>query len=313
MQYIPIYFPTRDLDVWRDEVTDDHIQAELEHYLGEVRGRFERNALSFTEDDENKLYECIHHYLSSAFHSPSVSPSSWSDEPWKTHLGDLWTSGTNAALLWRKKLREHHEAILRCPFCGMLRDPSFEGDSLPIDHYLPKSLWPELSIVATNLVPICDTCNTRLKKVQAPIRGGSRLFLHPYYDCFVTQMRLVAQVNFTGADAAPSIRFFLDTSSVSEEQSHIAFEHMNRLNLKTRFLHQATHRSLATIHGLIARQMKIGELTTADSIGHWLHTYTQTLVSQRGSMDWEPALFNALEQSPQFWGWALRTANRECR
>ena len=42
-----------------------------------------------------------------------------------------------------------------CPFCG--RDQVGT-----LDHYLPKSRYPELSVLGANLVPACETCN-RLK------------------------------------------------------------------------------------------------------------------------------------------------------
>lgn len=49
-----------------------------------------------------------------------------------------------------------------------------------LDHYLPREVYPELSITPGNLVPICSDCNTaKLAKVAT---GPTDQFLHPYFD-----------------------------------------------------------------------------------------------------------------------------------
>lgn len=62
-----------------------------------------------------------------------------------------------------------------CPMCG-----SLGGRSL--DHALPRSLFPEFSILRENLVPACTMCNSDEK--GSIYRGTQRpeRFIHPYYD-----------------------------------------------------------------------------------------------------------------------------------
>ncbi|WP_245558798.1 HNH endonuclease, partial [Arhodomonas aquaeolei] len=58
-----------------------------------------------------------------------------------------------------KPAREFYEKLLfgaprgRCPLCG-------HGQASTLDHYLPKSRYPQLAVVPLNLVPCCKDCNT---------------------------------------------------------------------------------------------------------------------------------------------------------
>lgn len=61
-----------------------------------------------------------------------------------------------------------------CPYCDWYE---IEIAGVSIDHFLPKSKFPLLSIYPRNLVMACPTCNDRIKgnRIKFPIS-------HPYYD-----------------------------------------------------------------------------------------------------------------------------------
>jgi hypothetical protein len=61
----------------------------------------------------------------------------------------------------------------RCPLCGV-------GNVAHCDHHLPKSRYPDLSILPINLVPACHFCNDK-KRAKYPATIGKQTF-HPYYD-----------------------------------------------------------------------------------------------------------------------------------
>lgn len=64
-----------------------------------------------------------------------------------------------------------------CPACGE------DGTPNTLDHYLPKNSYPEFSITACNLFPMCDICQG--EKGTATVNAtNERLFLHPYFDKF---------------------------------------------------------------------------------------------------------------------------------
>jgi hypothetical protein len=78
------------------------------------------------------------------------------------------------ALSPRRALQElaaelHEAAGFRCPMCN------FEQTST-LDHFLPRSTYPEFSILARNLIAACFTCNNRKGSYPA-----SR-FVHAYLD-----------------------------------------------------------------------------------------------------------------------------------
>lgn len=61
----------------------------------------------------------------------------------------------------------------RCPLCGV-------GNVAHCDHHLPKSRYPDLSILPINLVPACHFCNDK-KRAKYPTTAGQQT-LHPYFD-----------------------------------------------------------------------------------------------------------------------------------
>jgi hypothetical protein len=61
----------------------------------------------------------------------------------------------------------------RCPLCGV-------GNVAHCDHHLPKSRYPNLSILPINLVPACHFCNYK-KREKYPATAGQQTF-HPYFD-----------------------------------------------------------------------------------------------------------------------------------
>ena len=89
-----------------------------------------------------------------------------------TALHDLYdTRARNGPIA---RIRRPAVPFKSCPLCG-----SLGGRSL--DHALPRSLFPEFSILRENLVPACTICNTDEKGGTYRGRRPER-FIHPYYD-----------------------------------------------------------------------------------------------------------------------------------
>lgn len=61
-----------------------------------------------------------------------------------------------------------------CPYCDINK---INKDSVSVDHYLPKSTFPILSIYPDNLIVSCKACNESIK-------GENYLLpiIHPYYE-----------------------------------------------------------------------------------------------------------------------------------
>jgi 5-methylcytosine-specific restriction endonuclease McrA len=74
-----------------------------------------------------------------------------------------------------KRMRKK-AGLKSCPICGSPVTGS-------LDHYLPRDLYREFSIMRANLVPACMHCNSSTKGTI--VHGGEpRRFIHPYYDAW---------------------------------------------------------------------------------------------------------------------------------
>jgi 5-methylcytosine-specific restriction endonuclease McrA len=73
-----------------------------------------------------------------------------------------------------ESMRNRH----KLPFCPCCGEPGKPGT---LDHYLPKSKYPEFSIVVENLTPMCTDCQG-LKGNDVKDEDGNKVYIHPYYD-----------------------------------------------------------------------------------------------------------------------------------
>lgn len=96
-----------------------------------------------------------------------------------------------------------------CVYCNM-------DSSISLDHFLPQSKYPYLSLTPANLLPCCASCNQKKSNI-APAHKDE-VFLHPYFEdraVFKNQW-LVANVTFT--NNAPLITYRIDAPNSWNEQ-----------------------------------------------------------------------------------------------
>ncbi|MEA9728408.1 hypothetical protein VDF12_16155 [Xanthomonas campestris pv. raphani] len=106
----------------------------------------------------------------------------------------------------RQPARHHYDKILlsppykKCPYCSL-------GQATTLDHYLPKSRFPQFSVAVANLVPSCKDCQSKKGRDYAVNKGTQTL--HPYFDppAFFRESWLRARVlPVPGA----SVEFYVD-------------------------------------------------------------------------------------------------------
>ncbi|HDH7802490.1 TPA: HNH endonuclease [Raoultella ornithinolytica] len=117
-----------------------------------------------------------------------------------------------------------------CPFCGF-------GHVKTLDHYLPKSKFPLLSIFPSNLVPCCTDCNKgKLAKV-ATTQGEQ--CLHPYFNdrIFIDDQWIIATVQHSKPAAV--IYHIVHPTSWSTTNKERASNHFKEYDLASRFSVQA--------------------------------------------------------------------------
>ena len=108
----------------------------------------------------------------------------------KQQLKDLY--GTY--MVKREAGRKYYDEILMlsddgvCPLCSC-------GYVSTLDHYLPKGLFPSISVLPTNLVPACRDCNT---SKLAGFGTELEMSIHPYFDDqrFFTDRWIFAKIRF---------------------------------------------------------------------------------------------------------------------
>lgn len=168
----------------------------------------------------------------------------------------------------------------RCPFCGM-------GHASTLDHYLPKTKYPQLSVVPLNLVPSCKDCNTG-KSIAVSSTAGDQS-LHPYYDhqSFVDEQWLYAEVMHT---APATIRFYVQAPTHWDDISKARVQsHFRDFKLAARYSVEASSQ-IACLRDTLSRYR---ELLGAEGVRQHLMIEAQANYRQH-SNSWQTAMFQAL-------------------
>ncbi|HWU03156.1 MAG TPA: hypothetical protein VN222_10490 [Novosphingobium sp.] len=124
-------------------------------------------------------------------------------------------------------LKQLRDRKLRfCPACGE------EGTPNTLDHYLPKDGYPHFAITPVNLAPMCDICQSA-KGTETVDEDGHRIFLHPYYDEFLTAqvIRLVIGRPFK----APQNFVLRPDLDLPDDLAALVQRHIRGLELESRY------------------------------------------------------------------------------
>ncbi|WP_414569422.1 hypothetical protein [Nostoc sp. CCY 9925] len=90
-----------------------------------------------------------------------------------------------------------------CPACDRPRSPKVDNKVYSdADHFLPKSIYPFLSVHYANLVPLCLDCNRSMKGDRDPIDEPSKEPLvntfHPYTNSAISQVNVIVSRDQVG-------------------------------------------------------------------------------------------------------------------
>jgi hypothetical protein len=189
----------------------------------------------------------------------------------------------------KKPAREIYDALKLgaplniCPFCGF-------GHVGTLDHYLPKSRYPYLTVLPINLVPSCYDCNKG--KGSGLPETPEQQCLHPYFDhgLITTEQWLFAKVIET---SPATIQYFVrppkDWEQIDKERVET---HFFDFDLSSRFSTQATT-ELTILKELLLYDYNINgmdgvqsELKKRATVAFGLHKNA-----------WNTALFQALAKS----------------
>lgn len=153
------------------------------------------------------------------------------------NLYDKFRKGAKTAEIY-EKIRVSTE---RCAYCN-------QGIVYPLDHYLPKSKFPLLSINFLNLIPSCSDCNFTLNKLSlsskrypSPIHPYFEHNLEIYENNWIFGRVPDLQDFYTKIQVPPVVEFYTDFTNLSIDanlQSRLEFQ-FNYL-IKPQFNKQCT-------------------------------------------------------------------------
>lgn len=171
----------------------------------------------------------------------------------------------------KKKCKESSFANdgLNCPYCGEERH-----EMRDLDHFMPRALYPEFSILSNNLIYICSICNQKPQKGDQFLdSNGNRMFLNPYYDRELDSTQILdcdIKVNNTVLTIEFKVNDLLKESD--EYLYKVACNHMIGLNLHKRYV-RLSYRSLVQSFlnkfrdkTNLSKQRKIQQINKTDAI-----------------------------------------------
>ncbi len=122
----------------------------------------------------------------------------------------------------------NNHKLTHCPFCSEAGKPN------TLDHFLPKTDYPEYSILSNNLVPACDFCQRAdAKGTKVLNRHGKRFFLHPYYDIDADKP-LISLIILSPYDKGYKYKLIINKTLLPDLKRLIR-RHMKELQIYQRF------------------------------------------------------------------------------
>ncbi|MBA0191644.1 HNH endonuclease [Pectobacterium carotovorum] len=121
-------------------------------------------------------------------------------------------------------LRRGHN-LLFCPCCG---EP---GKPTTLDHYLPKTVYPELAIIIANLTPMCNECQQN-KSSDYFDENRKKIYIHPYFDP-IEQVNL--SIDIEEPYATPTFELTILDDGDNNELYELLKRHINGVKFLERF------------------------------------------------------------------------------
>jgi len=121
--------------------------------------------------------------------------------------------------------------LYKCPMCGL-------SEPRTLDHYLPKSKFPEFSVLAVNLIPVCYECNNR--KGNRVSQKPESQFLHAIFHRVPKMTPLLIAVVQFGKEAR--IDFHIDSNAAMPKEliARVRYQ-FDKLDLENRFRKEASN------------------------------------------------------------------------
>ncbi|MBK3585730.1 HNH endonuclease [Streptomyces sp. MBT57] len=166
----------------------------------------------------------------------------------------------------------------RCPLCG-------QRSVSTLDHVLPKTLYPALSVTPRNLIPACSDCNHAKSNVSPTSADDEPI--HPYYDDFDNDLWLHADV----VQSSPPAVAFRVAPPISWPDSvqHRVAKHFSMLKLAPLYTSQAAQELSNIKHSLAQLFDRGGETAVQQHLSEQADSRRAAHVNS-----WQTATYTAL-------------------
>lgn len=186
------------------------------------------------------------------------------------------------------KTNQHRDLQGTCQYCGIQKPNT-------IDHYLPQSDFPEFSVLALNLIPCCNDCNT--KKNNYWLDNGFRGIINFYIDNLPQIQFLYCDITFDSISEIPNINFHLNIpKTINLRLKKIIENHFTRLDLCNKYGEY--------IHDLITEKINsiVSYLNSNDSteIKLRIENEANSLKDRYGINNWKTVLTYELSKNSDF-------------
>lgn len=175
-----------------------------------------------------------------------------------------------------------------CPYCGLDKPRT-------IDHYLPKSAFPEFSVFPPNLIPCCSHCNQ--KKSSTWLKEGKRQYINLYFDNIPEDIRFLYTILEYENDAlVPTISFNIENKfDIDDDLFELIRGHYINLNLLEEFS-ESVEDKLSVIFDEIVQNPE----TSIEEHKRTLNRKYRTSVRKYGLNHWETSFLEAVISSEKF-------------
>jgi 5-methylcytosine-specific restriction endonuclease McrA len=143
----------------------------------------------------------------------------------KDSLKNLYSHSKDSELHKILDTMRRKHGLLFCPSCGE------SGKLGTLDHYLPKAIYPELSIFLINLTPMCTDCQGE-KGTDIEDEYGRKLFIHPYFDSID---EVLLSLSIAAPFSNPSSFIIEIPNDVQEPMRSLIERHLSGVDFHNRF------------------------------------------------------------------------------
>lgn len=208
----------------------------------------------------------------------------------KADLENCYSSSTASFGEIVKQIRtsQHRDLQGTCQYCGIQKPNT-------IDHYLPQADFPEFSVLALNLLPCCNDCNT--KKNNYWLDNGFRGIINFYIDNLPQIQFLFCDITFDTTSEIPNISYRLDIpTTINPRLRTIITNHFTRLDLCNKYG--------GYIHDFITDKINsiVSYLNSNDpnDIKQRIESETTNLSNRYGINNWRTVLTDELSNNSDF-------------